>query len=158
MVSTSSTSHPTITQAQPERAVTRHLWRAALLAAILATVAGLVIRGIGITAGAVPADFALLQPARIIVVSLLAAMVAAALLAALARWARHPIRTFRIVAGVFLVISLLGPLGASADTSSGGPASGAAIAIMLMMHIVAAVVIVVVLTTLTRLTPGRAPR
>lgn len=158
MASTSSTSHPTITQGQPERAVTSRLWWAALLAAVLTAVAVLVIRAVGVAIGTVPADYVVLQPARIVVVSVLAAVVGAVLLAALARWARHPMRTFRIVAGVFLVISLLGPLGAGADTSAGGPASGATIATMLLMHVVAAVVIVGVLTTRTRLTPGRATR
>lgn len=153
MATMSNTSYPTITQDQPERAVTSRLWWAALLAAVLTAVAVLVIRAVGVAIGTVPADYVVLQPARIVVVSVLAAVVAAALLAALARWTRHPVRTFRIVAVVFLLISLLGPLGAGADTSSGGPASGATIVTMLLMHLVAAAIIVAVLTL-----PRRAAR
>ena len=151
MATTSSST--TITRRQPVRVVTGHIWLAGLLAAALAAVADIVIRAIGIAVGAVPADYALLQPARIVVVSLLAALVATGLLAALARWVRRPVRTFRIVAVVFLVISFLGPLGAGAATSSGGPASGGTIATMLLMHIVAAAIIIGVLTM-----PGRAAR
>lgn len=148
-----TSSSPATVRRQPVRIVTGHIWLAGLLAAVLAAVAGIVIRAIGIAADAVPENYALLQPARIVVASLLAALVAAGLLAALARWVRRPVRTFRIVAVVFLVISFLGPLGAGADTSSGGPASGATIATMLLMHIVAAAIIIGVL-----ITPSRSAR
>lgn len=145
-----TSSSPAITRRQPVRFITGHIWLAGLLAAALAAVAGIVIRAIAIALGAVPADYVLLQPVRIVVVSLLAALVAAGLLAALARWVRRPIRTFRIIAIVFLVISFLGPLGTGADTSSGGPASGATIATMLLMHIVAAALIIGTLTMPSR--------
>jgi hypothetical protein len=149
-----STPNPTTVYQRPEHAVVGHLWRFGLLAALLTAAAGIIIRAIGVALGALPASYVLLQPTRIIAISVLAAIVATGLLAALARWARRPILTFRIIAAVFLAISLLGPLGAGTDDTAGGaPAGGATVAIMLLMHVVAAVIIVCLLTM-----PRRAVR
>lgn len=133
-----SASHPTVALRQSERIAAGRLWLSGLIAALLAAIAGIAIRALGVAAGAIPADYTLLQPARVIAVCVLAALAATVLLALLARWMRHPVATFRIVAAVFLVISLAGPLGTGA--------AGATIATMLVMHIVTATIVVGVLT------------
>jgi len=115
-----------------------HLWRTGALAAIVAALADIVIRiGAG-AVGAVPADYALLQPARIVAVCILAALAATLLLAALARRSRRPTPIFRVIATVFLVVSFAGPLGVDAGA--------AIVATMLLMHVVTAAIVVAVLT------------
>jgi len=81
-----------------------------------------------------------------------AALVATGLLAALARWARRPLRTFRIIAVVALILSFGGPLQVGAGMMQGGAVGGAAVAAMLVMHVVAAAIIVGLLTTLAHTT------
>jgi Family of unknown function (DUF6069) len=135
-----------------------HLWRAGALAAPLAAVSGLAIRAIGVAVGAVPAHYQPLQPLPIVIVSVMAALVASGLLAALARWARRPILTFRLIALGGLLLSFGGPLQAGAGTMQGGAASGATVATMLLMHVVAAVVIVGLLTILGHTTQRRRER
>jgi len=90
-----------------------------------------------IAAGAVPASYQMLQPAPVIAISVAAALVATGVLAALARWTRRPLRTFRIIAVVALVLSFGGPLRAGAGMMQGGAVGGATVATMLVMHVVA---------------------
>ncbi len=148
----SSTSIPPTARRQTERIAPGRLWRAGVLAAVLAAVAGVVIRTIGVTVGAVPARYQMLQPALIVAASVVAALVATGLLAALARWTRRPLRNFRIVALVGLLLSFGGPLQAGAGMMQGGAVGGATVATMLVMHVVAAAIIAGLLTTLVRTT------
>jgi uncharacterized protein DUF6069 len=57
-------------------------------------------------------------PVAVAVAALVAGLAAWALLALLERTARHPARTFRIVALVVLLLSLVGPLGSGVGTGS----------------------------------------
>ncbi len=139
-------------RAAVERITTGRLWHTGVLAAALATAAGVVIRAIGVAVGAVPASYQMLQPAPVIAISVAAALVATGLLAALARWARRPLRTFRIIALVGLLLSFGGPLQAGAGMMQGGAIGGTTVATMLVMHVVAAAIIVGLLTTRGRAT------
>ena len=141
-------------RAAVERIATGRLWRTGVLAAALAAAAGVVIRTIGVAVGTVPASYQMLQPAPVIVISVLAALVATGLLAALAQWVRRPLRTFHIIALMGLLLSFGGPLQAGTGMMQGGAVDGATVATMLVMHVVAAAIIVGLLTMRGR-APGR---
>ncbi|MEV4002032.1 DUF6069 family protein [Actinomadura sp. NPDC049753] len=57
-------------------------------------------------------------PAAVVGTALAAGLAAWGLLALLERTVRHPARTFRIITLITLALSLVGPLGSGADTSS----------------------------------------
>jgi hypothetical protein len=57
-------------------------------------------------------------PAAVAVTALLAGLAAWALLALLERITRRPVRVYRIIASIVLVLSLAGPLTAGVDTGS----------------------------------------
>jgi hypothetical protein len=59
-----------------------------------------------------------LGPAAVAVTALLAGLAAWALLALLERTVRRPVRTYRIIASIVLLLSLAGPLGSGVGTSS----------------------------------------
>ena len=75
--------------------------------------------------------------------SLVPALVGAAVFALLARFTRRPVRNFRVLAAVVLVLSFVTPF-----SVPGAPA--AVIVVLILMHVAAAVVITGVLTTLAR--------
>jgi len=79
------------------------------------------------------------------------AIVAVLLYAALPRYSRNPERVFTTIAVVVLIVSLIPDL-LYIPTVPG--ASAGQTAVLMVMHIVAAVVIVAMLTTLTRPQPG----
>jgi hypothetical protein len=57
-------------------------------------------------------------PAAVVLTALIAGVAAWCLLALLERTVRRPVRTYRIIASVVLLLSLAGPLGSGVDTSS----------------------------------------
>jgi hypothetical protein len=57
-------------------------------------------------------------PAAVALTALVAGLAAWGLLALLERTVRHPVRTYRIIASIVLLLSLAGPLGSGAGTSS----------------------------------------
>jgi hypothetical protein len=57
-------------------------------------------------------------PVAVVVTALLAGLAAWGLLALLERTVRHPVRTYRIIASIVLVLSLAGPLGSAVGTGS----------------------------------------
>lgn len=57
-------------------------------------------------------------PAAVALTALVAGLAAWGLLALLERNVRHPVRTYRIIASIVLVLSLAGPLGSGVGTSS----------------------------------------
>ncbi len=140
MVAANSTDTPT------GRIVLGRLWWASLLAGLGAAVANAVVYFITSAAGAIPNSVlipGMNQPVTVILVilnSFFPAILAAVLLALLNRFTRRPVRLFRIIAAVLLVISFVNPF-----TIPGAPL--AMILALDVMHIVAAAIIVGVLTT-----------
>ena len=141
MVATNSKTTPT------EGIELRRLWWASLLAGVVAAAVNAVIYFIASAAGAIPQTVlvpGLNQPITVVLVilnSFVPAILAAVVLALLNRFARRPVRLFRIIAAVLLVISFANPL-----TIPEAPL--AMILTLDLMHIVAAAIIVGVLTTL----------
>jgi hypothetical protein len=140
MVAANSTAVPT------ERIVLGRLWWSSLLAGLGAAVANVVVYYIVSAAGAIPQTVLIpgmnlpVTVVPVILNSIVPAILAGVLLALLNRFTRRPVRIFRIVAAVLLVLSFANPL-----TIPGAPLS--MILALDFMHIVAATIIVGVLTT-----------
>ena len=125
----------------------RLLWVGPLAGVAAATVNALIHFG-ALALGAIPEGFVVsgrmpVALIPVVVSSFVPALLGAALLAILGRFAGRPIRTFRIVAGVAVVSSFATPI-----TLPGAPV--AMISALMVMHVAAAAVIVGVLTTLAR--------
>ena len=121
---------------------------AGLLAALVAAAANAVVYLVAAAAGAMPQDIVVngQGPIALPVVATMSAFGAVAgtvVYALVGRFTRRPVRVFRVVADVALVLSFAGPF-----TIPGAPA--AMIATLLLMHVVAAAVVVGLLTTLAR--------
>ena len=120
------------------------------LAIIAAAIANLIVRTIAVTFFGVPGTFQYLQAPYVIgstIVFLLMAMLAFVLVS---RFARRPIRFYRILALVILCVSLLSPVMALVGLF---PAPNMSLPIfwtMIVMHIVSAIIVVGLFTTLTR--------
>ena len=131
-----------------ERVAWTRLVPAGLLAALVAAAANAVVYLVASAMGAMPQDVAVngQGPITLPVVATMSTFGAVAgtvVYAILGRFARRPVRVFRVVAAVALVLSFAGPF-----TIPGAPA--AMVATLLLMHVVAAMVVVGLLTTLAR--------
>lgn len=129
-----------------ERVAWGRLVPAGLLAAFVAAIANAVVYLVAVAAGAMPQDIVVngQGPITLLMVATMSAFGAVAgtvVYALVGRFARRPVRVFRVVAAVTLVLSFAGPF-----TIPGAPA--AMIATLLLMHVFAAAVIVGLLTTM----------
>ncbi len=118
------------------------------LAAVSAAAANAVVYFVASALGTMPQDFVVqgsgpITLAPVVFSSLIGAAGATLVFTVVALLARRPIRTFRIVAAVVLVLSFATPL-----TIPGAPFS--MILTLELMHVVAAVIIAGMLTTLAR--------
>jgi hypothetical protein len=121
---------------------------AGLLAALVAAVANAAVYLVAAAAGTMPQDVVVngqgpITLPMVATMSVLGAVAGTVVYALVGRFARRPVRVFRVVAAVALVLSFGGPF-----TIAGAPA--AMIATLLLMHVVAATVVVGLLTTLAR--------
>ncbi len=137
-----------ISHIQGEQVAFKRLLWAGPLAAVSAAVANAVVYFVASALGTMPQNFVVqgsgpITLAPVVFSSLIGAAGAAVIFTVVALLARRPIRTFRIVAAVVLVLSFATPL-----TIPGAPLS--MILTLELMHVVAAVVIVGILTTLAR--------
>ena len=137
--------------ARSERVALSRLWWAGLVAAVGAAVANILLFTIEKTLLGVPFVMPLQGPGSVpeplpvgmvAIASAAPAIAATVLLAVLGRLVRRPVLVFQIIAVVFLLASLGGPLSL--------PVDGATRLALIPMHVVAAAVIVGVLTTLGR--------
>ncbi len=113
-------------------------------------IVNLIIRTIAVSIFGVSETFPYLQASLVIgstIIFLLAALLAFVLVN---RFARHPIRFYRLLALVALCISFLSPVMALTGLF---PAPGMTLTIfwtMIVMHLISALIVVSLLTTLTR--------
>lgn len=138
---------------QAEQVDFRSLLWVGPLAVVAAAVANIIVREIAVALGAVPADYELLKWPGVVGSTVLQAGLGVVVFAIIARFARRPIRLFRVVAAVALVLSFAFPLlaGSGAMQVPGATTpNGSTVATMLVMHIVAALVSVGLVTTLAR--------
>ncbi len=135
-----------------ERVVWGRLVPAGALALVLAAAANAVVYLVASSLGAMPqnVDANGQGPITLSVVAAMSAVGAVAgtlVYALVGRFARRPVRAFRVVSVLALVLSFAGPL-----TIPGAPA-GMVVA-LLVMHIIAAVIVVGLLTTLAAKADG----
>ena len=144
-----ATSAIATSQPQPaERIDYRRLLWVAPLAAAVAAIANLALYFIADALGAFPDGILLpngqtMGPAPVISTSVIGVIAAAIVFAVLGRFSARPIRLFRIVALVALVLSFASPFGIAG-------AGAAYIGTLLLMHVVAALAAIGFFTTLAR--------
>ncbi|MDQ2717380.1 MAG: DUF6069 family protein [Chloroflexota bacterium] len=120
------------------------------LAIVSAVIANLIVRAIAVAFLGVPGTFQYFQPAYIIGSTIIYLLLALLAFALVSRFARRPLRFYRVLALVALLVSFLIP---AMPLSGLFPIPGMNVHIfwtMIVMHIVSAVIVVGLLTTLTR--------
>jgi hypothetical protein len=129
-----------------EKISVRKLLWAAPLAGVAAAAGNLAIYGLARAGFDLPLNMPAMGPnaagplaaAQVVISSFLPALVAAGLLALVARFTARPVRVFQIVAGVALVLSFGAPFSVPVDTGTR--------LVLLSMHLVAGLVITAVLS------------
>ncbi len=121
------------------------------LTAVVAAIANVIVREIGVLVGTIPSDLFILQEPGVIGSTIIQVLLGVGVFALIAKFARRPIRTFRIVAIAALVLSLTNPIMAATGAFPiGGVTIGVATVLtMMVMHVVAAAITIWMLTTLT---------
>jgi hypothetical protein len=125
-------------------------WAVATVAgAVASAAANAGVRLAAVSALDVPHAFEPLQPSGAPVSSVVAAVGAGVVVAALARFTRRPVRNFLVVAGVVLVLSFapLVQMG-MADPPEYPGTTGGTLATLSLMHVVSAAIVVPLLATL----------
>jgi hypothetical protein len=136
MIATSTRSTP------QERVATRKLVWVGPLTIVLAVVVNLVVRSFAVSFFGVSSSFPYLQAPVIMITTVV-------FLGLVGRVSNHPVRSFRIVGGIALVVSFLNPLLQLAGHWL--PATGMNLPIfwtMIVMHCVSALITISLLTTL----------
>ena len=129
-----------------ERVVWGRLVPAGALALVLAVSANALVYLVASSLGAMPQDVDAngqgpITLPMVVVMSAVGAVAGTLVYALVGRFVRRPVRVFRLVSAVALVLSFVGPF-----TIPGAPA--AMVAALLLMHTIAAVTVVGLLTTL----------
>jgi len=125
---------------------------AGVLTVVAAIAANLVTRALLFALFEMPADFVPFQPARVAFLTAGGVAAAAVAYAIIARRSDRPARTFRRVAVVAFVLSIVPnvALAANPDAAPFPSASASGFLILIIFHVVAAVVSVILLPRLTR--------
>ncbi len=133
-----------------EQLAPRKLWWIGPVTIVVAAIINLIIRSIAVAFLGVPETFLYLQPASIIGSTIVFLLLALLAFVIVIRTARAPIRFYRILALILLLISLLTPIMALTGLM---PTPGMNLPIfwtMIAMHIVSAAITVGLFTTLIR--------
>jgi hypothetical protein len=127
------------------------IFKAALVAVAAGSVANIVLWLLAVGVGLVPGDFWVLQPVSIITSTLAFTLVGAVVLAVLTRVSRNPMRTWRVVAVVGLVLSFSKPFMLLTGSMKGFPVPTAStVAVMLLMHTIAGISAIYFMTTMPK--------
>ena len=125
---------------------------AGLLGVAASVAANLIVRVILFALVTLPAEFPPLQPPAIAVFTFFGTILAVMVFAVVVRLSRTPIRTFRFIAVIALVVSLLPNFFLMANPSAAPFPGGSALAfgVLCLFHGIAAFVCVTILTTLSK--------
>lgn len=127
------------------------IFKAALVAVAVSSAANIALWLVAVGLGLVPGDFWVLQPLSIVASTLAFTLIGAAALAVLARVSRNPMRTWRVVAIVGLVLSFSNPFMLLTGSMPGFPVpSASTVAVMLLMHIIAGSAAIYFMTTMPK--------
>jgi hypothetical protein len=140
------------TPVRSEHVVWGRLVPAGALALVVAAAANAVVYLVASFFGAMPQDIDAngqgpITLPMVVAMSAVGAVVGTLVYALVGRFVRRPVRVFRLVSALVLVLSFVGPF-----TIPGAPA--AMVGALLLMHIIAAVAVVGLLTTLAASTDG----
>lgn len=117
------------------------------IAVVVAVVANVIVRALGIALFDIPDEFEHLALRAVIVSTLVGVLAAGLVYALIARRATDPDRTFTVVAVVALLLSLLAPLMVGLEDPPEYPGTDAgSVGTMMAMHVVAATVAIAALT------------
>ena len=118
------------------------------LAAVAATVANVLLRFLAVALFDIPQpEFEPLQLRDVIVSSLGATIAAGIVWALIVRFAKHPTKTFRIVAAVAFVLSLVAPLQVGLADPPDYPGTDAgSVGTLIAMHVVTAAIVIALFT------------
>ena len=133
-----------------EHVALRKLWWVGLLTIVSAIIANFIVRAIAVASFGVSGTFPYFQAATIIISTIIYLLLALLVFALVSRFARRPLRFYRVLAFVALLVSFLIPAMALSGLM---PIPGMSTRIfwtMIAMHIVSAVIVVGLLTTLMR--------
>ena len=133
-----------------EHVALRKLWWVWLLTLASAIIANLIVRTIVVASFGVSGTFQYFQPATIIISTIIYLLLALLAFVLVSRFARRPLRSYRVLVCVALLVSFLLPVMALSGLM---PIPGMNMHIfwtMLTMHVVSAIIVVSLLTTLTR--------
>jgi hypothetical protein len=133
-----------------EQLAPRKLWWIGPVTIVIAIIINLVIRSIAVAFLGVPETFSYFQPVAIISSTIIFLLLALLAFVIVIRTARNPIRFYRILALIFLLISLLTPIMALTGLM---PTPGMNLSIfwtMIAMHVVSAAITIGLFTTLVR--------
>jgi hypothetical protein len=133
---------------RPERIASGRLLKVGALAIGASVVANLIIRIIFVNLLGIGKEFPPLGWGPPIIFTIMGVLGALIVFAIIARFGKRPIRLFRIIALVVLVLSLLPDLGLLNANTMPGTSLGSVIALMLM-HVTAGAITIWLLTTRT---------
>ena len=145
-MSTTNTQNVSSVPLLRERPVWGRLWLLGMLAIISSVIVNMIIHMIAVSLLHISSQFFQLQGAIYIVFTIIGAIGAVLVFALLSRFARRPIRLYRIIATVVLALSLIPDLALLSEPG----ASWYAVGTLMSMHIATYLVCVSVLTTMTR--------
>jgi hypothetical protein len=120
------------------------------LTIVTTTIANLILRTIAVSVFGVPETFQYLQAPSVIGSTIIFLLVALLAFILVSRFARRPIRFYRVLAFIVLCISFLSPVMALVGLF---PAPGMTLSIfwtMIAMHLVSGIITIGLLTTITR--------
>ncbi len=132
-----------------ERTPVHRLWLLGLLAIVGAVAANVVTRSIAGLVLTIPPEFEPLHYGPIIGLTAGGVFGGALTFAAISRWTERPIRLFRIVATVALILSFVPDIALLANRAMPGT-NGVTVSLLMLLHVVPALGCVGVLTTLGR--------
>jgi Family of unknown function (DUF6069) len=137
---------------QQERVALGRLWWVTLLTIVAASAANLVVYLMAIALFEGPRNFALLTPVSIVVSIAVGVGAAAIAYALIGRFSKRPIRVFRIVAVVALVLSFASPISAAYVFPPSDAPDAITVGFLFAMHVVAAIITIGLFTTMARAT------
>ena len=150
MATTITESRKEDTSNRSNSSMRRLLWAGPLTAALVGAV-NVIVREIAVVLGAIPADLFILQEPGVFISTFVQVLLGAVVFALIIKLAKQPVRTFRIVAVIALLLSLTNPIMVANGMMPIGVAiSTATMLSMMVMHVVAGVIAIFLLPRLAR--------
>ncbi len=137
---------------EPKRVIKNKIGLAAITAVVAANAANLLVWAVLKAVIGFDGQFQPLQPGPIAIFTTLGVTAAGLVYALTMRFARHPVPTYRIIALIALILSIIPNLGLMFNPAAAPFPGGSALnfGLLIIFHVVAAVTAVQTLTAMTR--------